>query len=75
MRSLNEPTMYKRDKGGSNILMLCLYVEDIIYMSSSSEMMTEFRENMMSTFEISDLGPLRYLLGLEVKQKPGSLFN
>ncbi|XP_039119918.1 uncharacterized mitochondrial protein AtMg00810-like, partial [Dioscorea cayenensis subsp. rotundata] len=74
MRSLNEPTVYKRDKGGSNILMLCVCVDDIIYMSSSSEMMTEFRENMMSTFEISDLGPLRYLLGLEDKQKPGSLF-
>lgn len=47
-------------------IVLYLYV-DIIYMSFSEEMLAEFKENMIRTFKMSDLSPLRYL-GLQVKQ-------
>ncbi|XP_039119969.1 uncharacterized mitochondrial protein AtMg00810-like [Dioscorea cayenensis subsp. rotundata] len=50
------------------------YVDIVIYMSSSSKMLIKFKEEMLRTFEMPDLGLLRYFLGLEVKQKPGSLF-
>lgn len=67
VRSPNEPTVYTKYSGSSNIVLVCIYVDDIIYMSSSQEMLEEFKRSMTSTFEMSDLGPLRYFLGLEVK--------
>lgn len=74
MRSENEPTLYKKMKGSSDVLLLCIYVDDIVYMSSLAEMLVEFKRAMLSTFEMSDLGLLRYFLGLEVKQQKGSMF-
>lgn len=43
-------------------------------MGLSDEMLMEFESNMVKTFEMLDLGPLKYFLGLEVKQFRGSLF-
>ena len=60
--------------GNSDTLLLCFYVDDIIYMSSSTDMLLEFRNDMMKTFEMSNLGPLRYFLGFEVKQQEGLIF-
>lgn len=74
IKSVNEPTVHKKLGGNSNSMLICLYVDDIIYMSSSTEMLNKFKVSMMKTFEMSDLGPLRYFLGLEVKQFEGTLF-
>lgn len=73
-RSLNEPTVYTKHQGSSGVILLCLYVDDIIYMESSIDILMEFKCNMMKTFEMTDLGELKYFLGLEVKQAEGSLF-
>lgn len=61
--SSNEPTPYTKSQA-STYLFLCIYVDDIIYMGSSSEMLIDFKETTMKRFEMSDLG----LLGLEVNQ-------
>ena len=56
--------------------MVCLYVDDIIYMGSSNSLVIEFKKCMMNKFEMSDLGLLHYFLGLEVKQgSDGFLFH
>lgn len=65
MRSENEPTLYLK-KEGSDFLMICLYVDDIIYMGSSSALINKFKAGMMKMFEMTDLGKLHYFLGLEV---------
>lgn len=66
--------MYKKLEGDSDILLLCLYVDDVLYMGSSSKMLQEFKDIMFKTFEMSYLGPLSCFLGLEVKQSDGALF-
>lgn len=73
-RSANEPTLYKKMQGTSSILLLYIYVDDIIYMSSSLNMMLEFKDRMLKALDMSDLGPLQYFLGLEVKQGKGFVF-
>ncbi|KAJ0911130.1 putative RNA-directed DNA polymerase [Helianthus annuus] len=72
-RSYSEPTLYVKvnEKG---ILYVCLYVDDIICTSSCNEMVTEFKQGMKSTFEMTDMGSLKYFLGLEVKQTTEGIF-
>lgn len=74
VRSINEPTVYSKQEGNSIILLLSIYVDDILYMGSSAKMLIEFKEAMMQTFEMTDLGPMQYFLGLEVIQRRGSVF-
>lgn len=62
----NEPTVYSNHQGDNDILLLFLYVDDIIYMGSSDSMFKEFKKTMLKTFEMTDLGSMRYFLGLEV---------
>lgn len=47
-------------------MMACLYVDDIIYLGSSEQLIKGFKEQMMERFEMTDLGILHYYLGLEI---------
>ena len=73
-RSANEPTLYFKRQGESDFLVVCLYVDDIIYMGSSESLILEFKSYMMKTFEMTDLVLLHYFLGLEVKQAAYGIF-
>ncbi|KAM0042466.1 putative RNA-directed DNA polymerase, protein kinase RLK-Pelle-CrRLK1L-1 family [Helianthus debilis subsp. tardiflorus] len=72
-RSLNELTLYVKHKSG-NFIYVCLYVDDIICTSSSDALVAEFKEGMKKVFEMTDLGLLKYFLGLEVKQCDQGIF-
>ena len=48
------------------MLIICLYVDDMIYIGNL--MLEEFRTVMKNEFEMSDLGVMKYFLGLEVTQ-------
>ena len=67
-RSASEPTLYIKMEGKDQMLVVCLYIDDIIYTGSSASLIKEFREKMMLEFEMSDLGALHYFLGLKIKQ-------
>lgn len=73
-RSENEPTLYVKKEGKDACIIVCLYVDDIIYMSSSDFLVADFKSNMMKKFEMSDMGLLHYFLGLEVKQGVDGIF-
>ena len=53
---------------------MSIYVDDIVYTRSSAEMMNEFKYEMMSKYEMPDLGLLRHVLGMGVTQIEGSMF-
>ena len=65
-RNENEPTLYVRRQGNSDFLVMCLYVDDVIYMGSCESLIEEFKSCMMGKFDMLDLGLLHYFLGLEV---------
>lgn len=65
-QSPNEPTVYCKHQGDNDALFLCLYIDDIIYMPSSDLMLWEFKEIMLKTFEMIDLGSMKYFLAMEV---------
>ena len=72
-RSKNEPTLYIM-KQGIDLILVCLYVDDLIYMGSSSKLNDEFKKKMMDEFEMKDLGLMHYFLGLEVYQCNDEIF-
>ena len=52
--------------------MVCLYFDDMIY--NGSLMLEYFRTIMKNKFEITDLGLMKYFLGLEVTQNDKGIF-
>ena len=55
-------------KSGGNVILVALYVNDLIFSGNNDEMIEEFKSTMTREFEMTDLGLLKFFLGLEVKQ-------
>ncbi|KAJ9566962.1 hypothetical protein OSB04_002928 [Centaurea solstitialis] len=63
-------------KKGSDLLLVQIYVDDIIFGSTKEEMCKEFEDLMHKRFKMSSMGELTFFLGLQVKQKEdGILIN
>ncbi|KAK8954179.1 hypothetical protein KSP39_PZI002872 [Platanthera zijinensis] len=73
-RSKNEPSLYTKRFDTNHFLILCLYVDDLIFIGSTSEIVKEFKQVMMSEFEMSDLGLMKFFLGFQINQNPGRIF-
>jgi hypothetical protein len=66
-RSKSEPTLYYQQEG-NDIIIVSLYIDDFLYMGSSSKTKDEFKVAMMNEFEMKDLGLTNYFLGMEVSR-------
>ncbi|KAE8735514.1 hypothetical protein F3Y22_tig00000340pilonHSYRG00533 [Hibiscus syriacus] len=62
----------KKEKG--NLLFVALYVDDLIFMGNNEEMIKDFKEAMTREFEMTNLGLMKYFLGLEVRQENIGIF-
>ncbi|GJW28793.1 putative ribonuclease H-like domain-containing protein [Tanacetum coccineum] len=72
-RGMIDKTLFiKRDK--SDILLIQVYVDDIIFRPTRKEMCTEFEKIMHKKFQMSSMGGLTFFLGLQVKQKEDGIF-
>ncbi|GJV75577.1 putative ribonuclease H-like domain-containing protein [Tanacetum coccineum] len=72
-RSQIDKTLFiKRHK--DDILLVQVYVDDIIFGSTKKEMSTEFEKLMHDKFQISSMGELSFILGLQVQQKSDGIF-
>nr|GFB50929.1 uncharacterized mitochondrial protein AtMg00810-like [Tanacetum cinerariifolium] len=69
---INKTLFIKRDK--SDILLIQVYVDDIIFGSTRNEMCTEFEKMMHKKFQMSSMGELTFFLRLQVKQKEDGIF-
>uniref|UniRef100_A0A2N9ECA1 Reverse transcriptase Ty1/copia-type domain-containing protein n=1 Tax=Fagus sylvatica TaxID=28930 RepID=A0A2N9ECA1_FAGSY len=59
---------------GSTLLYLLLYVDDIILTGNSTAAVNSLITQLAATFELKDLGPLRYFLGLQIDYGTDCLF-
>jgi hypothetical protein len=66
-RSPHEAAVYRRGNGG-NVLLVGVYVNDLVITSTKDMEVAAFKEEMKVTFQMSDLGPLSFYLGIEVHQ-------
>ncbi|GJT75551.1 putative ribonuclease H-like domain-containing protein [Tanacetum coccineum] len=69
---IDKTLFIKRDK--SDILLVQVYVDDIIFGFTRKKMCTEFEKMMHKKFQMSSMGELTFFLGLQVKQKEDGIF-
>ncbi|KAJ9556623.1 LOW QUALITY PROTEIN: hypothetical protein OSB04_011237 [Centaurea solstitialis] len=68
-----DPTLFLK-KSGSDLIIVQIYVDDIIFASTKPEMCQEFENTMKSQFKMSMMGELTFFLGLQVRQRPDGIF-
>ncbi|KAK2989293.1 hypothetical protein RJ640_027330 [Escallonia rubra] len=60
--------------GKGDILIVCLYVDDLIFTGNNVKMFDDFKKEMAKEFEMTDIGLMSYYLGIEVKQRDDGIF-
>ena len=66
-------TLFTKKKD-SNIIIIQIYVDDIIFGSTCQDMCDEFSKIMHDEFEMSMMGELNFFLGLQIKQLDDGIF-
>lgn len=69
-----EHTLFIKTKEGGKLLIVCLYVDDLIFTRNDEDMIADFKNSMMAEFDMTDLGKMRYFLDIEVVQTPTRIF-
>ncbi|GJR67045.1 retrovirus-related pol polyprotein from transposon TNT 1-94 [Tanacetum coccineum] len=68
-----DPTLFTK-KSGHDILIVQIYVDDIIFASTNSNMCNDFSKIMTSKFKMSMMGQMSFFLGLKISQSPRGIF-
>ena len=71
-KSESEPTLYTKVNEKGNMLIVCVYVDDLIFTDDFG--IKEFRTVMENEFEMTDLGLMMFFLGIEVQQFESGIF-
>ncbi|GJS21921.1 retrovirus-related pol polyprotein from transposon TNT 1-94 [Tanacetum coccineum] len=67
-------TLFTKKKS-SNLIIVQIYVDDIIFGLTCQDMCDEFAKIMHDEFEMSMMGELNFFLGLQIKQMEDNIFN
>jgi hypothetical protein len=65
-KCISEQTLFVKQTSGGRILIVSVYVDDLIFTRDDEQMMLEFKQSMMRVFDMTDLGRMRFFLGIEV---------
>ncbi|KAK9077208.1 hypothetical protein SSX86_005544 [Deinandra increscens subsp. villosa] len=71
-QSQYESTLFIKNSW-NKVIMVSLYVDDLIYTGNDAQACQAFKEAMQKEFEMTDLGKMKYYLGVEVQQQNGSI--
>ena len=69
-----EHTLFIKTSKEGKVLIVSLYVDDLIFTGNDESMFTKFKNSMKHEFDMTDLGKMRYFLGLEVLQRSDGVF-
>ena len=67
-------THYTSKSKNNDVLIVCLYVDDLIFTSNNPSMFNKFKEEMINEFEMTDISLVSYYLRIEVKQEEKGIF-
>ncbi|GJZ57123.1 retrovirus-related pol polyprotein from transposon TNT 1-94 [Tanacetum coccineum] len=68
-----DPTLFIR-RQGKDILLVQIYVDDIIFASTTPELYDQFSKVMCSKFKMSMMGKISFFLGLQISQSLRGIF-
>ncbi|GJR55078.1 retrovirus-related pol polyprotein from transposon TNT 1-94 [Tanacetum coccineum] len=68
-----DPTLFIR-RQGKDILLVQIYVDDIIFASTTPELCDQFSKIMCSKFKMSLMGKISFFLRLQISQSPRGIF-
>ena len=74
MRCPDEHSLYAKANSHGEVLFVCLYVDDLMFTGSSHSMIQDFKLSMKKEFEMTDLGLMKYFLGIEMQQGEDGIF-
>ena len=69
-----EHTLFVKTANEGKILIVCIYVDDLIFIGNDGALFEKFKRSMMTEFDMTDLGNMRYFLGIKVIQKSDGIF-
>lgn len=68
-----EYTLFIKTDSNHRLLIVILYVDDLIFTGNDKKMFEEFKSSMQKEFDMTDLGRMRYFLGIEVIQNDAGI--
>nr|GEW78078.1 retrovirus-related Pol polyprotein from transposon TNT 1-94 [Tanacetum cinerariifolium] len=68
-----DPTLFTI-RYGEDILLVQIYIDDIIFVSTNTKYSKRFENLMHSRFEMSLMGEMKFFLGLQIYQSPRGIF-
>ncbi|GJT87743.1 retrovirus-related pol polyprotein from transposon TNT 1-94 [Tanacetum coccineum] len=68
-----DPTLFIR-RQGKDLLLVQIYVDDIIFASTTPELCDQISKIMCSHFKMSMMGKISFFLGLQISQSPRGIF-
>ena len=73
VRSQSEATLYVKTDD-VQLLIVSLYVDDMLVTGNQPRLIQSFKDEMNKVFEMTDLGVMKYFLGMEVMQSCSRIF-
>lgn len=73
-KSSYEHTLFTNKSKMGELIVVCSYVDDLIFTGNSKELFNELKHSMMTEFDMTDLGKMRFFLGIEVLQNDEGIF-
>ncbi|XP_028070719.1 uncharacterized protein LOC114273163 [Camellia sinensis] len=71
---LKEHAFYVKMDANGNVLLMCLYVDDLIFTRNNPKMLKEFKMSMIREFEMTNIGLMSHFLCIEVVQRENGIF-
>ncbi|GKC00221.1 retrovirus-related pol polyprotein from transposon TNT 1-94 [Tanacetum coccineum] len=72
-RSSSEHTLFIKTTSDGKLLFVNIYVDDLLCTGNDERMLDEFKCSMKGEFEMTDMGKMRYFLGIEVFQSQAGI--
>lgn len=70
----SEHTLFIKSEEGGRYLVVSLYVNDLLFTGNDEATFERFKNSMKQEYDMSDLGKMKYFLGVEVVQRSKGIF-